>query len=58
MWANKYNVKQVHIGRLDYNGDLLEQINTYCYENNIRAGFVSVLGALQKGVVGFYNQQE
>lgn len=58
MWANSYSHKNVFIGRLDYNGDLLEQVNTFCDKNNITAGFVSVLGALRKGVVGFYNQQE
>lgn len=58
MWANSYTHKNVYIGRLDYDGDLLGQVNTFCAENNITAGFVSVLGALKKGVVGFYNQQE
>lgn len=58
MWAEKYATKEVFIGRLDYNADLLEQINSFCDEKNITSGFITVLGALKKANLGFYNQQE
>lgn len=58
MWANRYEHKGIFIGRLEHDSDLLESINNYCDMNNIRVGYVSVLGALKKAVVGFYNQQE
>jgi predicted DNA-binding protein with PD1-like motif len=58
MWANQYEHKQVFMGRLDYEGDLLEEINTFCEIQKISTGFVSIIGALKKASLGFYNQQE
>lgn len=58
MWANRYEYKGVYIGRLCHDSDLLESINKYCDQNNIRVGYVSVLGALKKANLGFYDQQE
>ncbi|MEW5818895.1 MAG: PPC domain-containing DNA-binding protein [Cyanobacteriota bacterium] len=58
MWANVYRPKRVFIGRLDYDRDLLEEIHLFCKENNIKTGYISVLGALKKATVGYYNQQE
>ena len=57
MWANQYDHKKVYTGRLEYDKDLLAQINLFCLENNINKGYISVLGALKKDNLGYYNQE-
>lgn len=57
MWAKKYNFKNTYIGRLDHDADLLEEVNNFCNENNITCGYVTIIGALKKATMGFYNQE-
>lgn len=38
--------------------DLLKSITDFCIEKNMKSGFISVIGALQKAKFGYYNQQE
>lgn len=56
MWANKYSVKDIFVGRGDYDADLLGQINQFCCENNIRCGMVNAIGAIKNIKVGYYKQ--
>lgn len=55
MWANKYSVKEIFMGKGDYDADLLEQINTFIKINNIRSGMVNAIGAINNLRVGYYN---
>lgn len=56
MWANRYSVKDIFVGKGDYKADLLEQINTFCRENNINAGMISAIGAVENLCLGYYKQ--
>lgn len=56
MWANKYSVKEIFMGKGDYDTDLLEQINTFIKENNIRSGMVNAIGAIKNLRLGYYKQ--
>lgn len=56
MWANKYSVKEVFVGKGDFEADLLEQINTFVRENDIKTGMVSAIGAIQNLRLGYYKQ--
>jgi predicted DNA-binding protein with PD1-like motif len=56
MWANKYKVKNVFVGRGDNDADLLEQINQFCIENDIKTGLVSAIGAIKNIRLGYYKQ--
>ena len=38
--------------------DLLKSVSDYCLENDIKLGFIAVIGALQKAKFGYYNQKE
>ena len=38
--------------------DLLKSITDFCIEKNIKSGFISVIGALQKAKFGYYSQGE
>ena len=44
------------MGRLSYDGDLAEEINNFCSKNDIKTGWVSVIGALKTVRLGFYDQ--
>lgn len=56
MWANKYSIKEVFVGKGDYDADLLGQINQFCRENNIRSGMVNAIGAIKNLKLGYYKQ--
>ena len=43
---------------IKHGDDLLKSISEYCQENDIKSGFISVIGALQKAKFGYYNQRE
>lgn len=58
MWSRKYELKETLIGRLPHNGDLLEELNAFCIEKDVRTGWISLIGAVKKIKLGFYNQQE
>lgn len=44
------------IGRLPTGSDLLEEIERFCVENQVQAGWVSVLGAVSRAAFAYYNQ--
>lgn len=58
MWASKYSVKEIFMGRGDYDADLLEQINDFVKENNIRSGMVNAIGAVKNLRLGYYKQDK
>jgi len=45
------------VGKLDYDGDLLDQLTAICQKENISLGKVQAIGAVQKAKVGYYNQK-
>jgi uncharacterized protein len=50
--------KQIFMGKLSHNSDLLEEITKICSDNNIKLGRVEALGAVKKARLGFYNQDK
>ncbi len=54
---NKIQQKQMFVGKLDYDGDLLDQLTAICQKENISLGKVQAIGAVQKAKVGYYNQK-
>jgi len=58
IWANNYTIKNVFVGRLPHNSDILGQINNFCSQNNIRSGFVNIIGAVKQVKIGYYDQKE
>lgn len=56
MWANKYSLKEIFVGKGDYKADLLEQINDFCLQNDIKAGMVSAIGAVENIRLGYFKQ--
>ena len=52
-----YTIEKTIMGRITKDIDLLESINSFLLENEIKAGKIEGIGAIQKGKIGFYNQQ-
>lgn len=43
-------------GRLSYKSDLLDSINQICVNNNIKSGFVNLIGAVSTLKLGYFMQ--
>lgn len=46
------------VGRLATGSDLVQEIEAFCAERDVRAAWVSVVGALQHAAYAFYDQHE
>lgn len=53
----KVKPKALFVGRLPYGCDLLEEISAICFKEDIRAGRVEALGAVQRARLAYYNQK-
>lgn len=56
MILREFKTGRVFVGGLDYESDLLQSINQICIEKNIRAGFISIIGAIFNLKVGYFRQ--
>ncbi len=54
--VKKVQPKDKFMGKLRYGADLLEEITGICIEGNIRLGRIEAIGAVQKAILGYYNQ--
>jgi predicted DNA-binding protein with PD1-like motif len=54
---NEIKRTKTFMGKLEFGGDLLEELTSVCDQNDIRLGRAEALGAVQKARIGFYNQQ-
>ena len=49
---------EVFMGRTETGVDLLEEFQRFCLENDIQAGQVWAIGAVEKARIGYYDQVE
>lgn len=56
--ANSYQIVKTYIGRIPYDSDLLEQVNGFCLDNNIKCGSASIIGAVKQAKIGYYPQDK
>ncbi len=54
---NEIKRTKTFMGKLEFGGDLLEELTSVCDQNDIRLGRVEALGAVKKARIGFYDQQ-
>ena len=57
---NIYNYQKGRkwLGRLPFESDLLETLEKFAAEQQIKVGRVEVIGAVKKAVIGFYHQEK
>ncbi|OGC05932.1 hypothetical protein A2526_02115 [candidate division WOR-1 bacterium RIFOXYD2_FULL_36_8] len=49
---------RVFIGRFECGDDLLEVLTEFCIKQNIRLGTFSLIGAVKRAKLGYYDQKE
>lgn len=50
-------VGRAFVGSLAHGGDLVEEIERFCAARDVRAAWVSAVGAVQRASYAFYNQE-
>lgn len=45
------------LGRLERGDDILAGLTEFCNQEDIEAGAINAIGAVEKGVLGYYDQQ-
>lgn len=58
MWSKKGEKGRVWIGRAPFRADLLESVQVFAAKENIKCARVEVIGAVEKAVIGYYNQDK
>ena len=56
MYLKQFELGRTFVAKLDYNADLLEELNKICIEKNITAGAINAIGAVSSLKLGFYDQ--
>ncbi|MFH0789962.1 MAG: PPC domain-containing DNA-binding protein [Pseudomonadota bacterium] len=56
MTGKGFQLGRLFMERLPYEGDLLKVLNAFCREEQIKTGYLSVIGAAKCGVFSAYNQ--
>ena len=58
MKSMKMEQQKIHVLRFDKGDDLLSGIIDYIKKQNIKAGFLSGIGALEKGIFGYFDVEK
>lgn len=56
MFLKQYERGRTFIAKLDYQSDLLEELNKICRHEYIKAGYIQVIGAVSSLKYGFFDQ--
>lgn len=54
--AREMKDEGLYMGKLDHGADLLEALAAFCRDKEIRLGWVSAIGAVQRARISFYDQ--
>ncbi len=58
MWFKNGDKGRTFIGRVPFRGDLLESVQEFAAKEKINCAKVEVIGAVEKAVTGYYNQDK
>lgn len=56
MLLKQFEHGRTYMIKLDYQTDLYEELNKICIKENIKAGFINVIGAVSSLKTGFFDQ--
>lgn len=54
----EYKTGRIFIGRFDYGADVLDSVNEFCGKNDVRCGFVNLIGAVTSARIGYFDIHE
>lgn len=57
MYLKQFEQGRIFMAKLGYQADLLEELNKICLDTNIKAGHISVIGAVSSLKLGFFDQE-
>lgn len=57
MKSFSFEGRRVLLGRLEKGQDILQGLTEFCVSEGVTAGSIQALGAVQRGAVGFYDQE-
>jgi predicted DNA-binding protein with PD1-like motif len=58
MKSMEMELQKIHLIRLDKGEELLGSVLSYIEKNNILAGFLTGIGALEKGIIGYFDTKK
>ncbi|MFO7819061.1 MAG: PPC domain-containing DNA-binding protein [Halanaerobacter sp.] len=58
MLVNKFSAGEIYQGRLETGDDLVEELTAFVQGKDIKAGKISAIGAVQKAVISYYDQDD
>ena len=57
MYIKQFEQGRTFVAKLNFEADLLEELNKICLEENIRAGSINMIGAVSSLKLGFFAQE-
>ena len=57
MLLKQYEQGRQFMAKLEYQSDLLEELNKICREENVKTGVINAIGAVSSLKLGFYDQE-
>lgn len=55
--AVEFKPESVFMGRLEKGADIITSLEAFCAERGVKAGWVNLLGALDKATISYYDQK-
>lgn len=56
--VREFRPGSIYMGRLQKGTDIIRSIESFCAQNNIRAAWVNVIGALDRATISYYDQEK
>lgn len=57
MKSFSYGAPRTWMGRLERGDDILDRLTAFCRERGVTSGSIQAIGAVERGGVGYYDQQ-
>ncbi len=58
MWYQNGEKGRIWIGRVPFRSDLLESVQQFAAKENIKCARVEIIGAVERAVISYYNQDK
>ncbi len=58
MWYQNGEKGRIWIGRVPFRADLLESVQQFAAKENIKSARVEIIGAVERAVISYYNQDK
>ncbi len=52
-----FGSQAIYLGNIDHGKDIIDTLETFCLENEVKTAWVNILGALSKVDLAYYDQQ-